>query len=480
MIEPAVPAPGPGRWVRETTHQVRPYGTFYKAVFMPSFQSGMRRAFREYGVLLDRIEMREVRGWMYGRPRPVAAPEEPGKPPPRALFALLLLAHPELRRRRRAARRALVDRPWMEDARRWDAGLRDRFADRARELRWVVPANLGDEMLRQHLGAVLDFLREGLDVHFHHTVGHMVAVGDWAARTAEWTGVPPAVAVGALRGSSPWSLRPVETLDRLVDAVRSEPAAQQVLSGARPPARVLAALGTSSTEVAAALQAHLDEHGDDIVTGFQLDDRCLREIPSTLVAALRARLARAWPAPAADGDDRALALRARIPAAARPEYDRLLEEARLLYGLRDDDGRLTCARPFGLARRALLAAGERLRARGRLQEVDDIFQAGPEEVDGLLAGSESPAAEELGRRSRERMAQALDAPPEVLGDPEFSPPTEWLPPACARVNSAVMLALELADTPRGASGKSESRVELRGLPASGGCYEGIARIVCQP
>ncbi len=467
-------------WTRETAHQARPYSTFYKAVFFPCFDAGTGQAFRDYGVLLDRIEMREVRGWMYMRPRPVGAPEQPGKPPPRAIFRLLFLLHPELRRRRRAAARSLAERPWRADAERWDAELRDRFADQARALQVVSPENLCDEALRIHLESVLTLLRAGLELHFRHTIAHLAAVGDWAARTAEWTGTPPAVAVGTLRGSSPWSLRPVATLDRLADTMRRSAGAQRALDQRAPAEDALAGLRSSSPEVAAALDAYLDEHGEDIVTGFQLDDRRLRELPSALVSILRARLEQGSPEPSGAADELASALRAKVPVGARLEYDRLLADAKFLYGLREDDGRLTCGRPFGLTRRALLAAGNRLTSHGRLQDADDIFQASPQEVDGLLTGAVSPSPGELRRRSEQRQVQAMDPPPAVLGDPETPPPMEWLPPACARLNSAVMLALGLTEGSDPNQRHREMTGELRGLPASGGRYRGVARIVRQP
>lgn len=480
MSESAARAPGPGMWIRETAHQVRPYSTFYKAVFFPCFDAGMRQVFRDYGVLLDRIEMREVRGWMYMRPRPVGEPEQPGKPPPRAVFRLLFLLHPELRRRKRAATRSLAQRPWRADAERWEAELRDRFADRARELQMVNPEDLGDEALNNHLESVLDLLRAGLELHFRHTVAHLAAVGDWAARTAEWTGTPAAVAVGILRGSSPWSLRPMVTLDRLGDAVRRSAAARTALEQTAPAEDVLACLRSSSPEVAAALDAYVDEHGDDISTGFQLDDRRLRELPSLLVSTLRSHLERGSPEPNGAADDLASVLRAKVPVGARPEYDSLLADAKLLYGLRDDDGRLTCGRPLGLTRRALLVAGKRLASRRRLQDVNDIFQATPQEVHGLLTGAGSPSQDELLRRSEERRVQAMDPPPAVLGDPETPPPLKCFPPACARLNSAVVLALGLTESFAHNQPHAETARELSGLPASGGRYEGVARIVRQP
>ena len=222
----AVEAPGPGTWRRDTVHQQRPYTRYHLEVFVPGFDAAMRPALRRFGGLLERIEMREVRGWLYRRPRPVGAPQKPSSLPPRAVFRALFWVHPELRRRRRAADRALATRPWRAAAERWERELRGRFAARGRALQAVDPAGLSDEELRAHLDAARRLVEDGMLTHFEHIACHMIGVGDWLARTAEWTGASPAEALGALRGASPSSLRPLALLDRLAAAVRaSEPGA---------------------------------------------------------------------------------------------------------------------------------------------------------------------------------------------------------------------------------------------------------------
>lgn len=174
-----IQAPGPGRWQREAAHQVRPWGRFHREFFGPCFDAAMRRALADYGSLLGRLEMRQVGGWQYYRPRPVGAPERPRPLPPRPLFKLLLRLHPELRRRTHAASHALAERAWTHEVERWRGGLRDRFRAEIRRLQAVDPRSLDDAELRAHLDEVLRVYRDGADVHYHHVVANLIAVGDF-------------------------------------------------------------------------------------------------------------------------------------------------------------------------------------------------------------------------------------------------------------------------------------------------------------
>lgn len=245
-------------------------------------------------------------------------------------------------------------------------------------------------------------------------------------------------------------------------------------------------LGATSAAVAEALAEYLDEHGLEIASGIDLDDRTVAELPETLMGALRAGLERPAGKAEREPGDAAAALRARVPAPAREEFDRLLAEACALYELREDSVRITIPRPTGLLRRALLEAGRRLAERGVVEEPEHVFQATEAGVRALLGGGgAAPPPAELARRVRERQASALSPPPTVLGPEEPAPPPlDWLPGPLARVNGAMMLALSL-DNPEvaGMVTRSEAAAparELRGIAASAGRYRGRARVVLDP
>ena len=63
----------------------------------------------------------------------------------------------------------------------------------------------------------------------------------------------------------------------------------------------------------------------------------------------------------------------------------LLADARGLYSLRDDDNGVCFVWPLGLIRRGVLEAGTAARAAATaLREVDDLFDATPDEIGALL------------------------------------------------------------------------------------------------
>jgi phosphohistidine swiveling domain-containing protein len=171
-------------------------------------------------------------------------------------------------------------------------------------------------------------------------------------------------------------------------------------------------------------------------------------------------------------------VRGKVPEQHRTQFDELLEEARLTYPIRDERGVFSDIWASGLMRRAALAGGRRLAAKGRIHDAAHFVDAGLEEMGALLAGADGPSADELAERFEYRASHsAKDAPP-TLGPPEPPPPDpSGLPPAAARMMRATGLSLNAL------FGSSEAPHEehmLRGLAASRGVYEGPARRVSHP
>jgi pyruvate,water dikinase len=129
-------------------------------------------------------------------------------------------------------------------------------------------------------------------------------------------------------------------------------------------------------------------------------------------------------------------------------------------------------------RRAVLAAGRRLAESGRIHDQEHLVDAGLDEMTALLSGSDGPSADELAERYRWRTSHTWRDAPETLGGPPPPPPDpSRLPPAAARVARAMGIAMGAL------FGSSEAEHEedlLRGLAASGGVYEGPARLVGGP
>ncbi|MGQ0849553.1 MAG: hypothetical protein ACT4OP_10620 [Actinomycetota bacterium] len=254
-------------------------------------------AFRDvglrYGLLIDGMRIVEVNGWLYLRPTPVGAPDKEGPPPPRFVMRMLLLLHPGLRARRQAASRALAGRLWLEDGREWLDGGRDAFVTRLRQITDEDPHQLSRAELRRHITEAVNLFGEGWKIHFRDALGHALSVGDFARQASAWTGVAPHEVVEVLAGSSPFSLAPLDHLDRIVSVLDNTPAARKGFMNEGLPAEDrLAALRSASSEAARALDEYLFEYGHRSVTGFDLDDKAIAEMPDTLVASIVARLNR--------------------------------------------------------------------------------------------------------------------------------------------------------------------------------------------
>ena len=149
-----------------------------------------------------------------------------------------------------------------------------------------------------------------------------------------------------------------------------------------------------------------------------------------------------------------------------------------MYRLRDERGTYLGLWAIGIMRRALLAAGERLARRGRIERPEHLVEAEYYGVRQLVESGEGPAASQLAARARYRSATTYrDAPPLLGPEPAPPLPPDWLPAASARVERAIGTAVQaifVAPAPR------TDATRVRGIGVSPGTHVGIARVVLGP
>jgi pyruvate,water dikinase len=149
-----------------------------------------------------------------------------------------------------------------------------------------------------------------------------------------------------------------------------------------------------------------------------------------------------------------------------------------MYRLRDERGIYSDSWASGLMRRAVLAAGRKLAAAGRIHQADHLIDAGFGEMCSMLNGGEGPSADELAARVEYRATHSAKDAPASIGDPPAPPPDpSGLPPAMARLMRAMGIAMGEVF---GSSDAEHEEDLLRGLAASQGVYEGPARCVSGP
>jgi len=309
------------------------------------------------------------------------------------------------------------------------------------------------------------------------TAAAIVPTGDFLAHVGDWTDHSQAHLLGLLRGTAPVSAGASEELQALIDALAWDQAARELLAGDTAPDAVMNQLRNRDDATGKALSAYLGLVGYRLLDGFDIAEPCAIEHPDALLRAIRAAMEETA-AQDTDIEDRIADVRRDVPTDHQNEFDELLAEARLTYRVRDERGVFSDIWASGIMRRAALAAGRRLAAKGLLLEPEHFIDARIGEMRALLSGASEPTAAELASRAQFRATHRAREAPMMLGDPEPEPPDfSALPPAAARIMRATDLALNAV------FGSSEAAHEpdiLRGLAASRGVYEGLARRISGP
>jgi len=450
-------SPGPGSWQLDATHWPRPVTRLMADLYPAPFLRGFGESLRRYGLPILGPELRFVEGFAYTAVRP--APED------------------ELPQRFENAARAFATKLWREDVRRWDEEVRPASIRAHLALQRVDPEQLDRDALLGHLDACRAHLERMVEQHYGFNAPALVPTGDFLVQGSELAGLPPERLLALLRGSAPVSAGAEDGVEALGEALRGDREALALLASHEPPADVLGQLRRRPGAVGTAARRYLDMVECRLLDGFDLGCPCGFELPEVLVQAIQGAVSRS-PAERRDGEDELRTVRERVPERERRRFDELLAEARATYRLRDERSIYGSVWALGLLRRAVLAAGRRLAAQGRIGEPAHLVDADAAEIVSLVRTGEGPTGDELGARARFRATHVAAEGPPVLGDaPQGAPPLDGLPEPVARATRAVGISLQLLFQASGA--QSEERV-VRGLAASPGTCEGTARVLGGP
>jgi len=466
--------PSPGQWELEKTHATRPVSFFMAAMTPEPFRRGFKESMAAYGALLDYLEMATVNGFIYTTPRPVGAPKDAKGHPPRPVFWLLQRLHPEMRRRIKRSREAFATRHWREELRQWDEEVKPEVAREGQSLLAEDLASMSNQALSDHLKRATEFAAKTVYYHHRFDACAILPPADFITHVMAWTGASPGDILMALRGSSPVSSGAVAEVAALGKAIATDPDAAALLQSHAAPGDVLVGLA-QRPGVREPLRAYLETAGWRVVGGYDVADRHAREHPELLVNVIRAAVKGNTATPG-DGGAAIQSLRSKVPSEHQATFDALLEEARVTYRVRDERNFCCDAIGVGVVRRAILAAGERLKAEGRLADPQELVDATLDEIRALLEGRGGPSPDEITARTKARLARKIEEAPERLGiPPSPPPPAEWLPAPAARLQRAIDVALRLMfEVPQKQEGRG---AQLKGFGVSPGVIEAPARVI---
>ena len=396
---PSVAAPPPGTWILFADHFPRALTPTYTDLYRSTFEGAQADMYERYGIPFGGLATAVIDGHLYIGPQPLVG--RPGSvTPPKPILWLATRLHPAFRRRRAQARKVLRERPWRDDVHVWRRELRPLWTRANLALQAHDPADLDDAALAQHVQRCRANAEEGYRTHFMLHGPDLLATGLLLARGAHW-GLSPDELLRALVGASPASTGADDDLDLVRRRVGEHDEVPATLEELR-------ALGS---DVAAALDRFVTHHGWRLITSYDLDGRCLIEIPDLILTLATTPL----PPAVVSGDIDSL--RDRVPPSARSELDTLFDDARFTYGLRDDNGGITGAWTVGLLRRGIVEVGRRLEARGQLAVADHAVEVDLTPLLALLAGTPGPSAEAIAARAAARAAASRRLPPAHVGPP---------------------------------------------------------------
>jgi phosphohistidine swiveling domain-containing protein len=454
---PTFDAPGPGPWELEDVHFPRPVTRYWQEMHPAPFKRGFSEFTRYFGMLIDTLEYEYVNGFAYTSMRPVG---------PDAI--------PE---RFQRAEETFERKLWRDQLRDWDQTFKPASIKLHKELQSVHPDQLSDEELVAYLTRCREHHTEMVYQHMRFTGAAMLPTGDFLAHVGDWTGLDPAELLGLMRGSAPVSAGASLELQRLIALLEQDDKARGLLESDGDAGEVLAALRSRDDDTGAAMAGYLDLVGYRLLDGFDISGPTAIELPDVLLRAIRTAVTGRSPDDS-DVEAKIADVRGKVPEQHQAEFDELLEEARLMYRLRDERGVFSDIWASGIMRRAALAAGRRLAAAGRLHAADHFVDAGFDEMRALVTGADEPSADELARRFALRTSLSAKDAPSHLGPPAPPPPDpSGLPPAVGRLMRAIGIAIGAL------FGSSEAAHEehlIRGLAASKGVYEGPARCIAGP
>lgn len=455
----------------------RPVSRAMADMFPAAATAGFREGMARYGMLLEYLEFAVVNRFVYVCPRAVGAPKGAKGPPPKLIFKLVTKLHPEVRRRLRTISEVWKNKLWREDIRRWDSEWKPAIAKENGELQRVDVRSLTDEQLIEHVQRCFDTLRRGATRHHSLNATAMLPTGDFLVHVKEWTGLAPAEVLPLFRGASRVSLGAADEIAALANAINADSAAQTLLAGTDA-AAIVDALSTRGGAVSDAFRRYFDAVGIRIATGYDLADVTFAEMPDLLVETIRAAATGKSSATVDDVKRREAALRDKVPPQHRAQFDELLAEARLSYRIRDERTYLNDMWSAGLTRRAILEAGRRLAANGKLHDPEHAIELTESELTSMLRGGNDRTADQAADDARYRTTRTVaDAPPFLGGEPSGPPPAEWLPPDAARAERAIRIVMGEMFAARE---KQKASSKLSGFAASPGEVTGTARLVLEP
>ena len=170
--------------------------------------------------------------------------------------------------------------------------------------------------------------------HMRFTGAAMLSVGDLLAHAVDRR---PAFRAARDAARTAPCRRRIDQLGQLIAAMSKDSTARDLLESDGEPQQVLDELRSLDSPAGRAVSGYLDVVGCRLLDGFDIGGRYALELPDALLRSIRAAVEQGGVAPPDVGEQIA-DIRRQVPEQHRAQFDELVDEARLMYRLRDERG----------------------------------------------------------------------------------------------------------------------------------------------
>ena len=456
---PDFQAPGSGTWTLDAVHFSKPTSKFQTEIHPIALREGFTEGCRRYGLLLESLRLEFCNGFAYTTVVPAPAEEIPA--------------------RFEAAKTIFETKLWRKDLHEWDTKVKPASIRTHQELLAEDPSQMTEDALASYIDRCRENLKRMVKQHHQFSISAIFVVGDFMAHVATWTDHPVSDFLALTRGAAPESAGSFHELDALAEAIRGDNKAKALIDSGRSSAEIINSLEAMQGPVGAATHLYLSVIGNRLLNSLDTGQPAAIEVPDAVLSGIKLAVDGKVFSGKATSEADIAALRDKIPAEHHETFNALFSEVLHMSRLRDERGFYSEVWAGGVMRRALLEAGTRLVAKGRLKASAHLIEAGYDEMKALLQGSGGPSAEELANRADFRQHFNSEQAPPLLGEPPSPPPPlDGLPPEVVRAMTAVGTAVSSLGAIEQVLENEPN--EIRGAGASPGTYTGMARVIAGP
>ncbi|WP_235288509.1 PEP/pyruvate-binding domain-containing protein [Paenibacillus tarimensis] len=465
-------APGAG-WNRDPIHYPYPLCPAFRWD-LQALEEASRSIFDENGIMLEKIEAREINGWPYFRDFPLADGEE------------VAIRDGYVQRLKKSLRVVRTDKLY-QDTESWRREWKPLWMQRIAGYRGVSLGELSDTQLAGHLEEIKQFIQESKRMHLRMNYPFAVFVGEFVLACRQWLDWTDDKCLTMLQGTSTMSSEPARELARLGRIAGKRSRTADLLRRLGP--GTLSMLQAQDVFFYGELERYRNSFGLRTL-GYEVLEKTVAEMPELLLRLVRSQLLNQVDEDGMNNSvqvmQEARALLAGQSMEIRGRFEKLLGRALDVYGLREENGYYTVGAPLALMRFALLEAGRRLSARNQVEKASDVFFLEMEEILQALGHSGMDCRSAAAARFCRRQAALKHAPflrehPPIGYDGDQDVPSfERFPVEVRSYFSSIHWFVtrdegKVAELPM--AGEQMESAIARGIPACSGVYTGTARII---